>query len=170
VPSHTTLLGLLVVLATASVLGGIVVDAPPTVSIENEDDSAQRVTVFTVESPQKARLTNVRITGEDGERRLTTVSRLAWPQPVENLTVADAGVPTRQVTVAPSEEREFAVDAWQPGNVTVLLVEDLGPDGDHRLTEINTCTQRQQEISRTLERSGSSGSSSCASTLDWLIP
>lgn len=169
-PSRTQLLALLVVLATASVVGGVVVDAPPTVSIENDDDSAYRVTAFTVASPQEARLTNVGVTDENGERRLTTVARLAWPQPVENLSVADAGVPTRQVTVDPGEDRTFAVEAWEPGNVTVLLVEELGPDGGHRQTVVDTCTQRQQEISRTFESGGSSGSSICASSLDWLIP
>jgi hypothetical protein len=63
----------------------------------------------------------------------------------------------------------MTVSEWTPGNVTVYLVEELGENETHVQTEVETCPQREQEHTLTLTESGSSGSSVCASSVDWLL-
>lgn len=166
----TALLVGLVLLGGLSVAAGEVYDAPPTMTVTNEDDTTYRVTAYTAESRQAALLMNFEVTTRDGERRLATLSQLIWPEGFRNVTLADDGIPTERLTVEPDEEATMTVDGWTPGNVTVYVIEDLGDNQTHVQTKIETCTERQQEHTLTLEDSGSSGSSVCASSVDWLLP
>lgn len=163
------LLAVVALLGGFSVVGGAVIDAPPEMTVANEDDTTYRVTAYTVESGQTASLMNFEVTTENGERRLATLSQLVWPEGFRNVTLVDDGIPTQRITVEPGEEVTTTIDGWTPGNVTVYIVEDLGDDETHAQTEIKACTDRQQEHSMTFEESGSSGSSTCASNLDWLL-
>ena len=164
------LLAGLVLLSGGSVAAGAVIDAPPTMTVANEDDTTYRVTAYTAETVQTASLMNFAVTTEDGERRLATLSQMIWPEGFRNVTLVDDGIPTQRITVEPGEEVTTTIDGWTPGNVTVYIVEDLGDNETHVHTEIKTCTDRQQEHSLTLEDSGSSGSTVCASNVDWLLP
>jgi hypothetical protein len=165
----TALLALLVLLSGASVVAGDVITAPPTMTVTNEDTTTYRVTAFTTETLQAAMLTNVAVTTREGERRLVTLSQMVWPEGYTNVTLVDDGVPTRQVTVEPGQNATMTVSEWTPGNVTVYLVEELGENETHVQTEVETCPQREQEHTLTLTESGSSGSSVCASSVDWLL-
>jgi hypothetical protein len=165
----TALLAVLVLLSGASVVAGDVITSPPTMTVTNEDTTPQRVTAYTVEDSQTALLMNFEVTTRDGERRLATLSQMVWPEGYQNVTLVDDGVPTQQVTVDPGEEKTMTVNAWQPGNVTVYVVEELDGNETHVQTEIETCPQRGQEHTLTLEESGSSGSYVCASNLHWLL-
>lgn len=160
----------LALLGGLSVAAGEVIDAPPTLTVANEDDTPYRVTAYTAEDTRAALHANFAVTTEDGERRLATLSQLIWPEGFRNVTLVDDGVPTQQITVAPGEEVTTTIDGWTPGNVTVYVVEDLGDNETHVQTELKTCTERQQEHSLTFEDSGASGSSTCASSVDWLLP
>ncbi|WP_254764001.1 hypothetical protein [Natrinema marinum] len=164
------LLAGLILLSGLTVAAGAVIDAPPTLTVENEDDTTYRVTAYTVEDRQTALLTNFAITTEDGDRRLATLSQLIWPEGYRNVTVADDGIPSQQVTVKPGDEATTTIDGWTPGNVTVYIVEDVGNNETHVHTDIETCPERQQEHHLTLEEDGTSGSSTCASSVDWLLP
>ncbi|WP_135852261.1 hypothetical protein [Halorussus salinus] len=166
----TALLACLVLLGGLSVVAGDVYEAPPTLTVTNEDDTTYRVTAYTAESRQAALLMNFEVTTREGERRLATLSQLYWPEGFRNVTLADDGIPTERITVEPGEEVTTTIDGWTPGNVTVYLVEDLGDDRTHVHTTIRTCTERQQEHSLTLEDGGTSGSATCASSVDWLLP
>lgn len=163
------LLALLVLLSGASVGAGDVVTAPPTMTVTNEDTRTYRVTAYTTESQQTAMSMNFAVTTREGERRLVTLSQMVWPEGYTNVTLVDDGIPTRQVTVDPGDEATMTVSEWTPGNVTVYVVEELGETETHVQTEVETCTQREQEHTLTLEENGSSGSSVCASSVDWLL-
>ncbi|SEL96788.1 hypothetical protein [Haloferax larsenii] len=165
----TFLLAGLVLLSGVSVAASEAIDSPPTFTVSNEDNTTYRVTAYTAESTQAALLMNFEVTTRDGERRLATLSQLIWPDRYRNVTLADDGIPTQRVTVEPGDEVTTTIEAWEPGNVTVYIVEDLGDNETHTMTEIKTCTERQQEHSLTLESDGASGSSVCASSLDWLL-
>lgn len=166
----TVVLAGLLLLSGFSVVAGAVIEAPPTLTVANEDDTTYRVTAYTVEDRQTALLMNFVVTTEDGDRRLATLSQLIWPEGFRNVTLVDDGIPTQRITVEPGEEVTTTIDGWTPGNVTVYIVEDLGNNETHVLTEIKTCTERQQEHGLTLKEYGSSGFSVCASSVDWLLP
>ena len=163
------LLALFVLLGGVSVVAGEVVTSPPTMTVTNEDTTTYRVTAYTTDSLQTAMLLNFAVTTEDDERRLVTLSQLVWAEGYRSVTLVDDGVPTRQVTVEPGEEASMTVTEWTPGNVTVYVVEALGNNETHVQTEIETCTKREQEHTLTLEEGASSGSSVCASSVDWLL-
>lgn len=165
----TVLLAGLLLFGGLSIAAGAMYEAPPTMTVTNEDDTTHRLTAYTVESTQTALLMNFEVTTEDGDRRLATLSQLIWPTKFRNVTLADDGIPTQKITVEPGESVTTTIRGWTPGNVTVYVVEDLGENGTHVKTEIKTCTERQQEHTLTLEDGGSSGSSTCASNLDWLL-
>ena len=165
----TALLALLVLSSGISVVAGDTITSPPTMTVTNEDTTTYRVTAYTTDSRQTAMLMNFAVTTRDGERRLVTLSQMVWPDEYRNVTFVDDGIPTRQVTVDPGEEASMTVTEWTPGNVTVYIVEELGDNKTHVQTEIETCTQREQEHTLTLTESGSSGSSVCASSVDWLL-
>ncbi|WP_135305033.1 hypothetical protein [Haloarcula amylovorans] len=169
-PRQTALLlaGLLL-LNGVSVAAGEVYDGPPTVTVTNEDTTTYRVTAFTADSRQSALLTNFAVTTKDGDRRLAPLSQMVWALEFRNVTLVD-DVSTQQFTVEPNETVTTTIESWTPGDVTVYVVEDLGDDELHVKTEIETCPQRQQEHSMTLESGGSSGTSVCASSVDWLLP
>ncbi len=163
------LLALLVLLSGGSVVAGDVITSPPTMTVTNEDTTTYRVTAYTTDSLQTAMLLNFAVTTADGDRRLVTLSQMVWADGYRNVTLVDDGIPTRQVTVEPGEDASMTVTGWTPGNVTVYVVEDLGDNETHVQTEIETCTQRGQEHTLTLTERGSSGSSVCASSVDWLL-
>lgn len=165
----TAFLAVLVFLSGVSVAAGAVIDAPPTLTVENERNTSHRVTAYTVEDRQTAMLTNFAVTTDDGDRRLVTLSQLVWPGEFRNVTLTDDGVPAQQLTVEPGRDVTTTIDGWTPGNVTIYVVEDLGDNESHVHTDIETCTERQQEHTITLEPDGTSGSSLCASNLDWLL-
>lgn len=165
----TVLLAGLVLASGLSVVGGAVVDAPPTFTVTNTADTPHQVTTHTAESLQSAMLMNFAVTTESGDRRLVTLSQLVWPEGFRNVTLADRDVPTQEVTIEPGEETTTTIGGWTPGDVTVYIVEDLGDDETHVLTEIETCAQRQQTHTLTIEEDGFSGSSICASSYDWLL-
>ncbi|OAQ53903.1 hypothetical protein HTG_06440 [Natrinema mahii] len=164
------LLAGLVLLSGLSVAGGAMIDAPPTLTAENDDNTTYRVTAYTVENRETALLMNFAVTTEDGDRRLATLSQLVWPEGFRNVTVVDDGVPTQQITVEPDDEVTTTIDGWTPGNVTVYVAKDVDDNGTHVLTDINTCPARQQEHSITFDEGGSSWSSTCSSSIDWLFP
>ncbi|AGB32141.1 hypothetical protein C488_07587 [Natrinema pellirubrum DSM 15624] len=164
------LLAGLVLLSGLSVVGGAMIDAPPTLTVENDDNTTYRVTAYTAENRETALLMNFAVTTEDGERRLTMLSQLVWPEGFRNATLVDDGIPTQQITVEPGDEVTTTVDGWTPGNVTVYLVEDLDDNETHVQTTIKSCTRRQQEHSLTLEEDGAAGSSTCASNIGLLLP
>ncbi|MFC7138013.1 hypothetical protein ACFQRB_19235 [Halobaculum litoreum] len=161
-------LGGLLLLSGVSVAAGEVIDAPPTASFSNEDGRTYEVTIFTVPDHRTALLTNVGVTTADGERRLVTVSDLVWSREYRDASVADPGVETTTLTVEPGETVETTVSSWEPGELTVILIEERAGAATTIRADAVTCTQRQQEYSRTFETGGSSGSSVCASNLDWL--
>jgi hypothetical protein len=163
------LFALLATLSGASVGAGDVITSPPTMTVTNEDTTTYRVTAYTTDSRQTAMLMNFAVTTREGERRLVTLSQMVWPEGYRNVTVVDDGIPTRQVTVEPGEEASMTVTEWTPGNVIVYVVEELGTNETHVQTEVETCTQRGQEHTLTLMERGSSGSSVCASSVDWLL-
>jgi hypothetical protein len=166
----TVVLAGLILLSGLSIVTGAVIDAPPTLTVANEDDTTYRVTAYTVEDRQTALLMNFVVTTEDGDQRLATLSQLIWPEGFRNVTLVDDGIPTQRITVEPGEEVTTTIDGWTLGNITVYIVEDLGNNETHVLTEIKTCTEREQEHGLTLKGSRVSGFSSCASSVDWLLP
>ncbi|MDS0280975.1 hypothetical protein [Haloarcula onubensis] len=161
------LLAALVALAGVSVVGGEVVDAPPTLTVENDGDTTYRVTAYTVESVEDALLTNFRVTTPAGENRLVTYSQLVWPAGYRNVTVTDS-VPSQQVTVPPNEAVETEIRVWEPGDVTIYIIEE--PDDEtHVWSDMKACTERQQEHSIRLRDGYEGGGSTCASDLDLLF-
>lgn len=118
----TVFLASLVLLSGLSVAAGAVIDAPPILTVENEDDTTYRVTAYTVEDRQTALLTNFAITTEDGERRLATLSQLIWPEGYQNVSVADDGIPTQQVTVEPGRFEDSSSGGDHHGNRSVWRV------------------------------------------------
>jgi hypothetical protein len=165
----TVFLAILVLLSGVSVVAGEVLSFPPTMTVTNEDTTTYRVTAYTAESLERAMLMNFAVTTRDGERRLATLSQMVWPDGYQNVTFVDDGIPSRNVTVEPGEEATLTAEEWTPGNVTVYVVEELGDNETHVQTEIETCPQRQQEHTLTLEDGGAGGSSVCASSVDWLL-
>lgn len=163
------LLAALVALGGASVVGGEVVDAPPTLTVENDDNTTYRVTAYTADSRAEAMLTNFRVTMPDGDDRLVTYSQLVWPEDYRNVTVTDT-VPTQQFTVGPNEDVERRVGVWEPGDVTILIIEDVGDDERHVWSDLNTCTDRQQEYTVRLQDGYDGGGSTCGSGLGLLLP
>lgn len=134
----------------------------PTLTVENNDTTAYQVSAYTVESREQAMYMNFEVTTRDGEHRLKTLSQLVWSDRDRNVTLADDGIPTQQITVAPGEKKTTTIDGWTRGNVTVYLVEKLGDNETHVYTRIQTCPRRGQEHSLTFEEDGTSGSSTCA--------
>ncbi|MFC7068641.1 hypothetical protein [Halobaculum lipolyticum] len=163
-----SLLAVLGLLAVASVVAGAAVDAPPTATFTNEAGTTYRVTAFAVADTREASLTNVRVTDLDGERRPTTVGELRWPARYRSVELADDGLDARRIRVAPGEETTVTVGTWEPGDVTVFLVEELRGNETVARARIESCPQRQQEHGLTFETGGGSGYSTCASSLDWL--
>lgn len=166
----TALLVVLILFGGLSLAAGEAIDAPPTLTVTNKDDTTHRVTAYTVEERQTALLMNFAVTTSDGERRLATLSQLVWPDGFRNVTLTDDEIPTQRITVDPGDEATTTIDGWTPGNVTVYIVEDLGDNETHIKTDIKTCTVREQEHSITLKDSGGGGSSSCSSSVGWLLP
>lgn len=162
------LLAVLVALSGVSVVGAEVVDAPPTLTVENDDDTTYRVTAYTADSRADALLTNFRVTTPNGDQRLVTYSQLVWPEDYRNVTVTDA-VPTQRIPVPPNEDVETRVDVWEPGDVTIYILEDLGADETHVWSRLDTCTDRQQEHTIRLGDGYEGGSSVCAGGLGWLL-
>lgn len=163
------LVAVLVLLGGFSVVAGAVIDAPPTLTVENEDDTTYRVSAYTVEDRRTAMLTNFAVTTDDGERRLATLSQLIWPEGFRNVTLVDDGIPTQRITVEPGDDVTTTIDGWEPGDVTIYVVEDLGDNETHVQTELETCPRRRQEHGLTLEEDGASGFSTCSSGIDWLL-
>lgn len=169
-PRTTTLLLVgLVALSGLSVAAGAVIDAPPTLTVENERNSTHEVTAYTVAESESPMQTNFAVTTDDGDRRLVALEQLYWPGEFRNVTLADDEIPSQRVTVAPGENVTTTVDAWTPGNVTIYIAEDLGADREHVHTRIVSCTERQQEHRITLEDGGASGGYTCASSLGWFL-
>lgn len=157
-----------IALSGVSVVGGEVIKAPPTLTVENEDDTTYRVTAYTADSRTQALLMNFRVTTPEGNERLVTLSQLIWPDGYRNVTVTDT-VPTQRITVAPNEETTTTIRAWEPGDVTIYLVEDGGNNETHVWTRFDPCPDRQQEHTIRLQDGYSGGSSVCASGIDWLL-
>ncbi|WP_248909952.1 hypothetical protein [Halocatena marina] len=166
----TALLVVLILLGGFSLAAGEAIDAPPTLTVTNKDDTTHRVTAYTVEDRQSALLMNFAVTTIDGERRLATLSQLVWPDGFRNVTLTDDEIPTQRITIDPGDEATTTIDGWTPGNVTVYIVEDLENNETHIKTDIKTCTVREQEHSITLKDSGGGGFSSCSSSVGWLLP
>jgi len=162
------LLAVLVALSGVSVVGGEVIDAPPTLTVENDDNTTYRVTAYTADSQEEALLTNFRVTTPTGEDRLVTFSQLVWPDDYRNVTVTDP-VPTQEVTVAPTEDIETTVGIWAPGDVTIYIIEDVGDDETHVWSDLKTCPERNQEHTIRLRDGYDGGGSSCGSGLDLLL-
>ncbi|WP_049915453.1 hypothetical protein [Haloferax mucosum] len=163
-----TVLAALVLLSGLSIVAGAVIDSPPKLTVENDDNTTYRVKAYTVESAERAMVTNFMVTTEDGERRRATLSRLVWPGEFRNVTLADEGVPRQQITVEHGETVTTTVEAWTPGNVTFYIVEDLKNNESHVYTRVKTCTKREQEHNMHFEES-ISGSSTCSSSMGWLF-
>jgi hypothetical protein len=161
------LVGLLLA-SGASIVAGAAIDAPPTATFANEDDRSYRITMLTPPDHQTALLTNVAVTTPEGDRRLVTVEDLVWGERYRNASVAD-DVPTNQVVLAPGEEVTTTVESWTPGDLTVYIVERRAGAESSVRVDVVTCTQREQQYSRTFENGSASGSSVCASSLDWLL-
>jgi hypothetical protein len=161
------LVGLLIA-SGASLVAGAAIDAPPTATFSNEDSESYRITMITPPDRHTALLTNVAVTTQAGDRQLVTVQDLVWHEPYRNVSVAD-DVETSQVVVQPGETVTTSVESWEPGDYTVYLIERRAGSDSSVRADIVTCTQRQQEYSRTFENRASSGGSVCASSLDWLL-
>ena len=162
------LLAVLVALSGVSVVGGGAVDATPTLTVENGDDTSYRVTAYTADDVDDALLTNFRVTTPTGDEQLVTFSQLRWPQGYRNVTTTDS-IPTQRVTVGPNETLVTNVRPWEPGDVTMYLIEDVGDNETHVWSDLKTCTERQQEHTIRLRDGYEGGSSVCASGLDWLL-
>ncbi|WP_198665752.1 hypothetical protein [Haloprofundus halophilus] len=59
---------LLILFSGFSIAAGALIDAPPTLTVENEDDTTYRITAYTTDGLQEALLMNFAVTTEDGER------------------------------------------------------------------------------------------------------
>ena len=162
------LLAALVALGGASVVGGAVVDAPPTLTVENDDNTTYRVTAYTADSMDDALLRNFRVTTPDGDDRLVTYSQLVWPEDYRNVTATDP-VPTQRITVEPNAVTNATIRRWEPGDVTIYIVEDLGNDERHVWSTLETCQQRQQEHRIRLQNGYDGGGSRCASSFDLFL-
>lgn len=161
------LVGLLLA-SGVSIVAGAMIDAPPTATFSNEDDRSYRITMFTPPDQQTALLTNVAVTTPDGDRQRVTVGDLVWHESYRNASVAD-DVRARQIVLAPGEEVTTTVQSWSPGDVTVYLIERQAGTESTLRADIVTCTQREQQYSRTFEDGSASGSSVCASSLGWIL-
>jgi|GEM_PF-1230512 len=166
----TLLLTGLVVLSGLSVAAGAVIDAPPTLTVENERNTTHEVTAYTIAQSESPMQLNFAVTADDGDRRLVTLEQLYWPGEFRNVTLADQGIPAQQVTVDPGENVTTTIDAWTPGNVTIYIAQDLGANREHVHTRIVSCTEREQNHRITLKDDGASGGYTCASSLDWFLP
>lgn len=162
------LLAVLVALSGVSVVGGAVIDAPPTLTVANDDNTTYRVTAYTADNQEDALLMNFRVTTPDGDERLVTFSQLVWPDDYRNVTVTDT-VPTQRVTVQPGATVERNIGIWEPGDVTIYVIEDVGDDETHVWSDLQTCTERQQEHTVRLRDGYDGGSSVCASGLELLL-
>jgi len=160
-------LAVLVALSGVSVVGGEVIDGPPTLTVENNDDTTYRVTAYAVDSRDDALLTNFRVTTPAGEGRLVTFSQLVWPDDYRNVTVTDP-VPSQEVTVPPTEDIETTIGIWEPGDVTIYIIEDAD-DEAHVWSDLNTCSDRNQDQTIRLRDGYDGGGSSCGSGLDLLL-
>ncbi|KAA9400974.1 hypothetical protein ACNO8S_19735 (plasmid) [Haloarcula sp. KBTZ06] len=154
-------------LGSALVIGYVQYDTvsgpfKPTLTVENNDTTAYQLSAYTVESREQAMYLNFEVTTRDGEHRLKTLSQLIWPDGDRNVTLADDGVPTQQITVAPGETVTTTIDGWTRGDVTVYLGEKVADNGTHVYTRIRTCPRTGQEHSLTFEEAGTSGSATCA--------
>lgn len=135
----------------------------PTLTVENNDTTAYHVSAYTVDSREEAMYMNFAVTTRDGEHRLKTLSQLVWPDSDRNVTLADDGIPTQQITVAPGETVTTSIDGWTRGDVTVYLGEMTGDNETHVYTRIRTCPRTGQEHSVTFKKDGGiSGGSICA--------
>ena len=157
----------LLLLGVVLVSGYVLYDAvsgpsQPTLTVENSDTTAYQMSAYTVASREQAMYMNFEVTTRDGEHRLKTLSQLVWSDRDRNVTIADDGIPTQQITVAPGEKKTTTIDGWTRGNVTVYLIEKLGENETHVSTRIQTCPRRGQEHSVTFKTDGTRGSSTCA--------
>ncbi|WP_406600216.1 hypothetical protein [Haloarcula terrestris] len=135
----------------------------PTLTVENNDTAAHQVSAYTVDSREEAMYLNFAVTTTDGGHRLKTFSQLVWPDSDRNVTLADDGVPTQQITVAPGETATTTIDGWTRGDVTVYIGEKIGENETHVYTNIRTCPRTGQEHSVTFEEDGGiSGGAICA--------
>ena len=133
----------------------------PKLTVENNDTTTYQVSSYTVESREQAMYMNFEVTTKDGEHRLKTLSQLVWTDWDRNMTLADDGIPTQQITVAPGEKMTTTIDGWERGDVTVYLVEKIDDNETHVSTRIQTCPRTGQEHSLTFKEDGTSGSSTC---------
>lgn len=135
--------------------------AQPTLTVENNDTTAYRLSAYTVESREKAMYMNFEVTTRDGAHRRKTLSKLVWSDRDRNVTLADNGIPAQHITVEPGETVTTTIDEWDRGDVTVYLAEELQDNETHVYTKIDTCTKPGQEHRLTFEEDGTSGSSTC---------
>ncbi|KAA9396191.1 hypothetical protein Har1130_16100 [Haloarcula sp. CBA1130] len=134
----------------------------PILTVENNDTTAYQVAAYTVESREKAMYMNFEVTTRDGEHRRKTLSQLVWPDGDQNVTLADDGIPTQQLTVVPGETVTTTIDGWTRGDVTVYLAQKHDGNETHVHTRIQTCPRTGQEHGLTFTETGTSGSATCA--------
>lgn len=132
-------------------------DAPPTLTVENGDETPFQVTAYAVEDRQAAMLTNFEVTTEDGDRRLATGSQLVWAKKFRNVTLADEGVPTTWLTVDPGENETTTIDGCGSRAVAVIVFEDVGANERHEWTRVATCSPHRNVHRLRLRDGGLSG-------------
>lgn len=150
-------------------VGSATIDAPPLATFTNEDEDTYRITVFTPPDLQTAYSTAIAVTSPDGDRQTETVTDIEYHEQYRNPSVADKNIETSSFTIEPGDEVTINVQSWEPGDVTVYLIEEQMGNKSYTRTDIVTCTARQQRHSWTFEVGGGSGSSSCGSPLEWLL-
>ncbi|RQH00855.1 hypothetical protein [Natrarchaeobius oligotrophus] len=140
----------------------------PVVTIENDVDDEQHVTVYTVADLDEAGYLNFEVTTADGDRRLATLDDLVWPGEYRNVTPVD-DVHAQEITVGPGENVTTSVEDWSRGDVTVYVVE-TGENRTHTGTRTITCGSRGQEHTLSPTDAGLGSSTLCAGGFGWLIP
>ncbi|EJN60723.1 hypothetical protein HSB1_13260 [Halogranum salarium B-1] len=125
--------------------------------------------MFSPPNLQTARSTEITVTSPDGIRRTETVADVDFHEQYRNSSVTDETIETSSFTLEPGDEVSITVQSWMPGDVTVYLIEERAGNNSYTRADIVTCTKRQQKYRWTFEAGGGSGSSVCASPLDWIL-
>lgn len=116
---------LVTLLLVVAVLGYEVRDwnDPPEVTVTNGDDTAYRVTAYTVGGAPDPDSLTFRATLPDGSRRTVPTRDVTLGGPYTNVTLETPNVTRQVVTVPPRTTVNATVEAWTHGRGTVYVIE-----------------------------------------------
>ena len=122
---------------------------PPTLTINNQDETQYHLMVFTVSDADDLTDVTLRATTESGERRYVGLADLQSGAPYSNVTLIESTAESRNLSVPPTDNVTTEVTEWKSGDVWGYLVEDAGNESLVAADAID-CERYGQEVRATI--------------------